>query len=348
MNHPYGSTVNAAGKKETRSSAARALVVGLVLAFSGAAAWAIGSPIPGIDIVVRCDGCRPPVHGIMASTNSKGDVAFKDLALGEYDLSIAGQHVQTITVGANRSITGVLSREPDGTARISVSGQSRLVPLAMTAFEDLAKKHESRTKQLDNKQQPGISDQSAAGGFISYGTAPPPKAGDGKLPDLATVKPIAGTEVGLEHDPERTKFSTMTDENGAFQFTKLPAGKYKVAISDVGANRVSEAYLAKVTVGPDGIFGGTVMRGSDDKMSIFDRRGNLISIFSSAELTVLPGKPVAKKPDTGFGSVNTMGGFPGGPGAMVPPVGPMSPGAGPMSPGPGGPGGAMRPGAGKP
>lgn len=72
---------------------------------------------------------------------------------------------------------------------------------------------------------------------------------------LATVTPIAGIPVGLEGDPGSVKFSTKTGADGAFNFTKLPAGKYKLKLDGLRDQ--------SLTVGIDGIARGKVMRGSD-------------------------------------------------------------------------------------
>jgi hypothetical protein len=46
----------------------------------------------------------------------------------------------------------------------------------------------------------------------------------------STVLPIAGTEVGLEHDPSDIIIAhTTTDQNGKFSF-KLPVGKSKITL----------------------------------------------------------------------------------------------------------------------
>ena len=127
MNDRYGCTANAAGKKEILSSAARALVLGLALLLPGAAALASNKPIPGIDIVVKCLECKPPFHGIPVPTGADGMYQFKGLAPGNYDLFVGGQRVQTINVGANRSISGVLSSD-GGKASITVNGQVGVVP----------------------------------------------------------------------------------------------------------------------------------------------------------------------------------------------------------------------------
>jgi len=64
----------------------------------------------------------------------------------------------------------------------------------------------------------------------------------------STVLPIAGTEVGLEHDPSDIIIAhTTTDQNGKFSF-KLPVGKSKItllydqikrAISSIDKNNAS-------------------------------------------------------------------------------------------------------------
>ncbi|UUZ77032.1 carboxypeptidase-like regulatory domain-containing protein [Polaromonas sp. P1(28)-13] len=93
----------------------------------GAAALAIGDPIPGIDIVVKCLGCTPPFHGIPVPTGANGAYQFKGLAPGNYDLSVAGQRVQTITVDNKGTISGVLSSD-SGKASITFNGQVGVVP----------------------------------------------------------------------------------------------------------------------------------------------------------------------------------------------------------------------------
>lgn len=87
---------------------------------------------------------------------------------------------------------------------------------------------------------------------------------------MATVRPIQGIPVGLEGDPGSIKVSTLTDKNGAFLFSKLPAGNYKLTLLPRGLT-------TSVSVGPNGIFGGKVMRASDGGISIFDRWGNLLA-----------------------------------------------------------------------
>jgi hypothetical protein len=188
--------------------------------------------------------------------------------------------------------------------------------------------------------------------FNYDGTAPPPKGGDGKLPGIMG-EPITGVDVNLGKNPGGSIVaSSKTDKQGAFHFDKLPAGNYKLILPGLPSQ--------SLTVGPDGIVDGKVMRGSDGSMSIFDRWGNL---YTAPSLTAEGCPPACLEGDVqlkaaenpvGFGSGNTMGagtGMGAGPG-----MGPgMSPGAGPamggpMSPGPspGMGGGPMGPGAGKP
>jgi len=239
MNNSHGRTVNAAGKKQRTSFAALSLIGGLAWAFSSPMAMAIGEPIPGIDIVVKCLGCSPPYHGIPAPTGADGAYQFTGLAPGSYELSIGGRLVQTISLNKG-TISGVLSREPDGKASITFNG--RIVPvvigppgapvsttrsnkkagiakggippkvevpgtLAIGSEANDVLMQVSTTRGTapgsdGGDKKPGISDQGTVGGLISYSTAPPPKDGAGKLPGI-TGNPIQGTEVGLEGDPGR-------------------------------------------------------------------------------------------------------------------------------------------------
>lgn len=125
MNYPDSGTVTATGKSTRFSSAARALVVGLALVLPGAAALAINDPIPGVDIIVKKN--PGPSGPISAPTGADGAYQFKGLAPGKYDLFVGGQRVQTINVGANRSISGVLSSD-GGKASITFNGQVGVVP----------------------------------------------------------------------------------------------------------------------------------------------------------------------------------------------------------------------------
>jgi len=192
MNYPDSGTVSVTGKKTRFSSAALALLLGLTLALSGTAAMALGEPIPGIDIVVK----KNP-GGIPFTTQTGPDGAYqiKGLAPGSYDLSVAGKRIQTITVGANRSISGTLSREPGGKASITFNGSFVVLPtshgtLAVSKEANNALMGVSTTRGTAPRLgggdvKHGISDQGAASNLSSYGTAPrPPKDGD-KTPNIS-------------------------------------------------------------------------------------------------------------------------------------------------------------------
>ncbi|OGB25580.1 MAG: hypothetical protein A3I66_23365 [Burkholderiales bacterium RIFCSPLOWO2_02_FULL_57_36] len=193
----------------------------------------------------------------------------------------------------------------------------------------------------------GISDQAAAGGLTSYSAAPRPDGPvDNKpLGRLELLIKIAHEGGGGAGAPAGRWVSTTTaDANGAFKFDKLPPGKYKLTVADQAPR--------SVTVGADGTAGGSVMRGSDGDMKIFDRWGKLLAVSPAGEAR--QSKTAAEKPG-GFGA--GLGGIPGmgpgmGPGGgMAPPIAgpgmsPMGPGAmgpGPMGPGAMGPGGGTRP-----
>ncbi len=65
--------------------------------------------------------------------------------------------------------------------------------------------------------------------------------------------PIPGIPVGLEGDPGSIKASATTDANGNYNFTNLPAGKYKLSIPDQPTKFV--------IVGADGKLSGIAMEG---------------------------------------------------------------------------------------
>lgn len=123
MNDSHGGTVNAAGKKQIRSSAAFALALGLALLLPGAAALAASKPIPDVDIIVRK---KPGGNAVSVPTGADGAYQLKGLAPGNYDLFVGGQRVQTISIDKG-TISGVLSREPDGKASITFNGQVGVV-----------------------------------------------------------------------------------------------------------------------------------------------------------------------------------------------------------------------------
>lgn len=125
MKHLSISSISVAGKKASPTAMTRVLLVGLALAFPGSAALA-GEPIPGVDIYL---GKNPGGNPISVPTNKNGAYKFTGLAAGKYDLSVGGQRVQTITVGANQGIAGTLNRESDGTASLRINGQTEVVPI---------------------------------------------------------------------------------------------------------------------------------------------------------------------------------------------------------------------------
>ncbi|MCF8470332.1 MAG: carboxypeptidase regulatory-like domain-containing protein [Parvibaculum sp.] len=295
-----------------------------------------------------------------APTDKDGAFHFTKLPAGEYTLALPdGQPVQTLSVGAKGSISGIVSRNDDGTAKITFNGQSGSVPLPTAslsqsgavlasekntdssgAMQDVSTTRGTVTTPVNgiggqgggrytfkpgDTQTPGISDQGAAGNLSSYGAAPGPNDGDGVLPGLAG-EPIPGVDVNLGKNPGGIVASAPTDKDGAFHFTRLPAGEYTLTLPD-GQPAIP------IGIGPDGTFDGTVRRSGDGSMSIFDRWGNQVSTPLAAPAP----RSGNGNPDTGFGSGNTLGGFPGsgGPGPMLPGAG----GPGPMSPGAGGFGG---------
>lgn len=250
MNSPDSGTVHTTGQKTRFSSAARALVVGLALVLPGAAALAIGEPIPGIDIVVKCLGCKPPIHGITAPTRSDGTYQFKELAPGNYDLSIDGQRVQTISVDKG-TISGVLSREPDGKASITFNGQAAaLGPAAaiVTTRDNLTGK--GRDKPKGKAGVGGVDDAAPDGpqgvavqdsGIKATGNVPTTRGRIGKpgtgapngdepsLPGMAINDPIPGVDIIVKKNPRGIKVTLPSDASGKFSLRLQEAGNYTVS-----------------------------------------------------------------------------------------------------------------------
>lgn len=236
MNDTHGGTGNAAKAKP--ASAALALLVGLALLLPGMAALATSNPIPGVDIIVKKN--PGPSMAVTVPTDADGAYQFKGLAPGKYDLSVTGQPVQTINVDKG-ILSGVLSREPDGKASITFNGQVGVVPDLPGAPVITTRSHLPRgqlrptdpgrlggagsgeVSPAGGDVNPGISDQGTVGGLISYGTAPPPKDGAGKLPSKVGEH-IQGTEIGLEGDTNNVKASARTDATEAVKAEKRPAG----------------------------------------------------------------------------------------------------------------------------
>lgn len=100
------------------------------------------------------------------------------------------------------------------------------------------------------------------------GTAPNLNSGGEMLPGKIG-DPIPGVPIGLEGDPGSVKVSSKTDGKGAFDFSNLPEGKYKLKLPGLPDQ--------SVIVGREGKVGGNLMKGSDGEMMIFDRWGNLIA-----------------------------------------------------------------------
>jgi len=410
INHDGGKS--ATGKSTRFSSATRALLLGLALLLPGAAAQATaGTPIQGIPIGLEGD---PEGARVSTKTDERGAFNFTKLPAGKYKVILDGQLVQTISIDANRSISGVLSSD-GGKASITFNGQVGVVPDGPPgAPVNTSRSNKKAGKVAENNSPPpadrglivgganiGIPDYGTRGLKIADNESPRPttrrigvavgdvnedgvsetriatasKAGDvygqpvtftaskaasrpeggeaaptifdrwgnranpGELPGL-TGTPISDTPIGLEGDPGSIKVSTTTGPDGAYQFTGLPAGKYKVTLPGLPAK--------SITIGADGKTGGKVVRGSDGNISI--------QIFLNTDITtktttvgVDAGNSKATgNPAPGFGVFPGVGSVMSGilpgmdPSAVGPGAGPMRPG-GPVGASPTGPGaGAVR------
>ncbi|UUZ67833.1 carboxypeptidase-like regulatory domain-containing protein [Polaromonas sp. P2-4] len=148
----------------------------------GAAALA-GDPIPGVDVKLG----KNPGGSIMvsAATGADGAYQFKGLAPGNYDLFVGGQRVQTISVGANRSISGVLSRD-GGKASITFNGQVGVVPDLPSAPASTTRSHLPRSSKVAENESPRPTNRGMT-------VAPGDVNGDGvETRKAAPKKPSAG------------------------------------------------------------------------------------------------------------------------------------------------------------
>lgn len=197
---------------------ARILLVGMALLLPGSAALA-GEPIPGVDIYL---GKIPGGIAVSAPTGSDGAYKFTGLVAGNYDLSVGGQRVQTVTVGANQGISGVLSSEPGGKASITFNGQVGVVPDLPGAPVSTSRSNKKAgiakgersplptTEGTTTDPRNGVG--GTGGGRLAFagtddansalasvsttrGTAPGPTGGDGKLPGkLRVIRVINNSE----------------------------------------------------------------------------------------------------------------------------------------------------------
>jgi len=88
----------------------------------------------------------------------------------------------------------------------------------------------------------------------------------------AAIDPIPGVDIIVKKKPGGIIAADRTDKNGSFEFKNLPEGNYELTIP--GKSPIP------LRVGPEGKVGGNLMQGSDGKMSIFDRWGNIPSVAS--------------------------------------------------------------------
>lgn len=227
----------------------------------------IATPIAGIPVGLEGD---PDGSVVSTPTNKDGTYQFIGLAPGKYNLSVAGQRVQAITVGANRSIRGSLTSNDDGTASVTIGDRKPVVLRGLVVTVTVRDSDQDGKKRTadptpDGGDTPGKKQNSKGLVTLVRGTAPNPRRGAELLP--GTVTPISGMDVGLEGDPGSVRVSVKTDKGGAFSFSNLPEGTYKLKLPGLPDR--------SLTVGPDGNVGGKLIKGSDGTLSIFDRWGNL-------------------------------------------------------------------------
>lgn len=100
------------------------------------------------------------------------------------------------------------------------------------------------------------------------GTAPNPKGDEASESVSVNFADIKYEYHEIGHEGAVFKVSATPDEQGNFSFSNLPEGDFTLSAPGQPGK--------PFTVAADGNFGGKVMKGSDGKMMIFDRWGNLI------------------------------------------------------------------------
>lgn len=181
MKHSSISGISAAGKKASPTAMARVLLVGLALLLPGMAALAIANdPLTDGLIIIRNKSGGIP---ITTPTSSDGTYKFKGLAPGNYDLFVGGQRVQTVAVGANRSISGVLSSEPDGKTSITFNGQVGVVPDLPNAIVT-TRSNIKRPSKVDAAPEGITPILDVDGNSSTDPIVAAPKGGGGKLPGI--------------------------------------------------------------------------------------------------------------------------------------------------------------------
>lgn len=251
------------------SPAALALAVGL--AGWGAAALATNDPIPGVDIEVKKN---PGGIVVSAPTNKDGTYQLTGLAPGKYDFSIAGQRVQTITVGANRSVRGSLTRNDDGTASVTIGDRKPVVlrGLVTSTVSDSDRDGKKRTADptQDGGDTPGKKHNYTGVVTLVRGTAPRPGEGNPDGPPgvseansaMGDVSPTRG-RLEKPDQPLQPGISDRGATGGLISYDRAPPPD--ATSSGDGAARTFELSVepvndspSKVDTGPPFVPGGPV------------------------------------------------------------------------------------------
>jgi len=312
-------------ERKTGISKSRALTLAAVLALAlpGAAAKAqnTSNPIPGVDIVVKKN---PGDISVTLPIDASGRFSLRLTAPGQYTISTACR----LPAGcAPHTLSFDASATPgaDGTRAIAI-----LIGLLLPAQEAGAMSYDftvdDRPVVLGGQFPSTAGIRVAAGDVDGDGVREASQPGAAfKIADNESPRPtdrvLAGapstdTPIGLESDSGSVKASTRTDGHGAFQFTRLPPGKYNLFIAGQPAR--------SFTVGARGTISGKLKHGGSGTHDItFD---TVLTTLGGNRLDGAAGDPL-----TGFGSGNAFG-FGSGPAGGMSPGGAMGPGN-PMLPG---------------
>ena len=104
-------------------------------------------PVRGIDVIVECPRCKPPVEARAAKTDAEGGFNFSDLPSGEYKVRLQCKECERSVAGKPTievTLTGTKQRD----LKKAIS-KERLVAGVTLAVDVLAKQISGRVTQVE-------------------------------------------------------------------------------------------------------------------------------------------------------------------------------------------------------